>query len=226
MRLSRYFHELHDGYLSEIDDLRSDSDGQDVLERRLRDKRREFDAICGLIDTDPLMLAPALHGAFRVAPGRVRAIERLLAGDPDGFPAWAELSAALEVASWARPLVERALQEDAGETFLATVVGLEHLLANQRGDAGRGARGGDREAADDDGDRARRDGDSGDDADARGDRLDDDRRAEEGDGRRRGRLDSDDDGDDDGDDGDDDRDTDERVDDFLERQGFDRRNER
>ncbi|HMS77970.1 MAG TPA: hypothetical protein PKC20_00240 [Burkholderiaceae bacterium] len=72
MRLSRYFHELHDGYLSEIDDLRSDSDGQDVLERRLRDKRREFDAICGLIDTDPLMLAPALHGAFRVAPGRVR----------------------------------------------------------------------------------------------------------------------------------------------------------
>ncbi len=220
MRLSRYFHELHDGYLSEIDDLRSDSDGRDVLERRLRDKRAGFDAICSLIDTDPLMLAPALHGAFRVAPGRARAIERLLACDPDEFPAWAELSAGLEVASWARPLVERALREDAGETFLATVVGLEHLLANQRGDAGRGARGGDRDAAADDEDRARRDGDSGDDADARDDRPDDDRRAEEVDGRRRGRLDSDDADDDD------DRDTDERVDDFLERQGFDRRNER
>ena len=136
MNLSRYFHELQDGYLSEIEDLRLDSEGHDVLDRRLRDKRAGFAAVVSMIDTDPLMLAPALHGAFHLPPGRVPAIEDLLGCEPDELPSWGELSRLVEVASWARPLVERALEEEAGPAFLATVVGLEYLLSKQRAETG------------------------------------------------------------------------------------------
>jgi hypothetical protein len=136
MNLSRYFHELQDGYLSEIEDLRLDSEGRDVLDRRLRDKRQGFAAVVSMMDTDPLMLAPALHGAFHMPPGRLPAIEDLLGCEPDELPSWGELSRQVEVASWARPLVERALEEEAGPAFLATVVGLEYLLSRQRIDAG------------------------------------------------------------------------------------------
>lgn len=135
MRLSRHFHALHDGYLSEIEDLRLDSEGRDVLQRRLREKRDGFAAIVPMLDTDPLMLAPALHGAFRLPPGRAPAIEALLGRESDELPSWGELAQELELEAWARPLVERVLEEDAGPAFLATVVGLEYLLARQRGEA-------------------------------------------------------------------------------------------
>jgi hypothetical protein len=184
MNLSRYFHELHDGYLSEIEDLRLDSEGRDVLDRRLRDKREGFEAVVSMIDTDPLMLAPALHGAFHMPPGRLPAIEEVLGCEPDELPAWGELSRQVEVASWARPLVARVLEEDAGPAFLATVVGLEYLLAKHRAQAATMA-----------------------DADAPG--------GARGDGE----------GGEDGDRDDDDADLDALADDFLEQQGFDRRNE-
>jgi hypothetical protein len=169
MNLSRYFHELQDGYLSEIEDLRLDSEGHDVLDRRLRDKRAGFAAVVSMIDTDPLMLAPALHGAFHLPPGRVPAIEDLLGCEPDELPSWGELSRLVEVASWARPLVERALEEEAGPAFLETGPAVDPE-----------AEGG-----------ARRERDDGDDRD-------------EGEGED---------------------DVEGLADDFLEQQGFDRRNE-
>ena len=175
MRLSRYFHALQDGYLSEIEDLRLDSEGRDVLQRRLRDKRDGFAAILPMIDTDPLMLAPALHGAFRLPPGRVPAIEDLLTREPDELPSWGELARELELEAWARPLVERALGEDAGPAFLATVVGLEYLLARQRGDApapaGPEAADGDRDGRDRRDDEGERE--DGDDVDDLGDLSED-----------------------------------------------------
>ncbi len=189
MRLSRYFHALQDGYLSEIEDLRLDSEGRDVLQRRLRDKRDGFAAILPMIDTDPLMLAPALHGAFRLPPGRVPALEDLLKCEPDELPSWGELGRDLELEAWARPLVERALEEEAGPVFLATVVGLEYLLARQRGEAPVPAG---PEAAD-------------------GERDGRDRRDDDGEGER--------------DEGEDIDDLGDRSEDFLEQQGFDRRNE-
>lgn len=160
MRLSRYFHELQDGYLSEIEDLRLDSEGRDVLERRLRDKRAGFAAIAPMLDTDPLMLAPALHGAFTVLPGHASEIDELLRSEPDDFPPWGELSRRLQVAPWARPLVERALEEAAGPGFLATVVGLEHLLSRQRPEPAAGTAAADGEArVREDGEDEGRDGD-------------------------------------------------------------------
>lgn len=136
MRLSRYFHALRDGYFSELDDLREDSEGRDVLKARLRDKRDAFPTLAAMLDIDPLMAAPALHGAFALGDRRIPAIEDLLGREPDDFPSWAEVGAQLDIAIWASPMIETALAQDQGEAFLCTVVGLEYVLARDRGDAG------------------------------------------------------------------------------------------
>lgn len=145
MRLSRYFHELRDGYFSELDDLRQDSEGRDVLKARLREKRDAFPTLAAMLDIDPLMAAPALHGAFELGVRRIPALEDLLGREPDEFPSWAEVGAQLDTAIWAAPMIEAALAQEQGESFLCTVVGLEYLLARDRGEPGApaSARGGD-----------------------------------------------------------------------------------
>ncbi|MFM1987222.1 MAG: hypothetical protein RJA99_179 [Pseudomonadota bacterium] len=127
MRLSRYFHELRVDYEAELDDLRTDSEGGHVLDRRLADKRREFAALLPMLEVAPVMLAPAFHRAFDFAAASRERLAALLAGEPGEFPSWAELAAELGVAGWARPLVDRVLAEAGGEDFLATAVALEFL---------------------------------------------------------------------------------------------------
>jgi hypothetical protein len=136
MRLSRYFHALRDGYFSELDDLRQDSEGRDVLKARLRDKRDAFPTLAAMLDIDPLIAAPALHGAFSLGERRIQAIEALLGSEPDEFPSWAEVGAQLDIAPWAAPMIEAALEQEQGEAFLCTVVGLEYVLARDRGEPG------------------------------------------------------------------------------------------
>jgi hypothetical protein len=128
MRLSRYFHELRTEYEAELDDLRTDSDGAHVLDRRLADKRRAFDALLPLIGDAPVMVASCLHRAFSFERASRQRLHALLDGEPGGFPSWAELAAEVGVAGWAAPLVDRALAEDGGEDFLATALGLEFLM--------------------------------------------------------------------------------------------------
>jgi hypothetical protein len=164
MRLSAYFRELHEGYQAELDDLRWDTDGRDVLQSRLRDKRREMPAIVPMIEVDPLMLAPTLHGAFRIPAGRVAPIEALLGLEPDEFPSWAELAAALSHTDWAQPLIELALAQDGGETFLATVVGLEYMHVRTTAASAASAQA-DEDAGEDEEDRDREAGDGDDEAD-------------------------------------------------------------
>jgi hypothetical protein len=105
MNLSPYFHDQLDSYQAEIDDLTSDSEGKDVLQRRLTDKRSGFAAIVGLLDTDPLLLAPAFHGAFSFPENRAEAIEDLLTRVPGDFRPWAEIAGQVRIASWAKPMV-------------------------------------------------------------------------------------------------------------------------
>ena len=61
---SFYFEDIFERYAAEIDDLRSDSEGKDVLKKRLRDKHKEFAFLLSMMDTAPEMVAPAFHGAF------------------------------------------------------------------------------------------------------------------------------------------------------------------
>lgn len=161
MNLSNYFHDQLDGYQAEIDDLTSDSEGKDVLQRRLKDKRSEFAAIVGMLDTDPLLLAPAFHGAFSFPENRAETIEDLLTRVPGDFRPWAEIAGQVRVASWAKPMVALALEQAEGEDFLSLVLGLEYALTRHKS--------GGRDDTDDDG--HARDGDDEDDgseADAQG----------------------------------------------------------
>ena len=127
MRLSRYFHELRTEYEAELDDLRTDSEGKPVLDRRLTEKRKAFNALLPMLEVAPVMVVPAFHRAFDFSRADARTLSALLAGEPDRFIAWAELADQIGIADWAQPLVDRVLAEPAGEIFLLTAVGLEFL---------------------------------------------------------------------------------------------------
>jgi len=130
---SPYFQDTRASYLAELDDLRTDSEGSDVLQRRLKDKRAGFRSVVSMIDTDPLMLAPAFHGAFEFPIDTVPAIEEVLAGEFGEYPPWAAIAPAVSIAEWAQPLVRLALQQPLGEEFMALVVGLEYAGTRHRG---------------------------------------------------------------------------------------------
>lgn len=189
MRLSRYFHELRTDYEAELDDLRTDSEGRPVLDRRLAEKRRELGALLPMMDVAPVMLVPAFHRAFDFSAASRGRLGALLDAEPGEFPSWGELAAELQVAGWARPLVDRVLAEAGGEDFLATAVGLEFLMqaSGAAMPAGAGASSSGDEEGEDRGGRGEDDGDDRDDFDG--------------------------------------EDSEALGEDFLEQQGFDRRNE-
>lgn len=127
---SFYFEDIFERYATEIDDLRSDSEGRDVLKRRMRDKHKEFPFLLSMIDTAPEMVAPAFHGAFRfVSQTLVYGAAHSEPGDGD-FPSWSELARTLEIADWARPLIDQCLKQDGGDSFLVTTAVLEHMLGS------------------------------------------------------------------------------------------------
>lgn len=127
---SFYFEDIFERYASEIDDLRSDSEGKDVLNKRVRDKHKEFSFLLSMIDTAPEMVAPAFHGAFGFSTGKLLHTASNSEPGDDGFPSWAELEASLDIAPWARPLINICLDKDGGESFLVTTAVLEWLLGS------------------------------------------------------------------------------------------------
>ncbi len=143
MKLSRFFNELSSTYAYEIEDLTYDSGGDDVLKKRLKEKRSQFGDLLMMAGTDPTMVAPALHGGLRFSEPAL--LEKLVGAQPDEFPEWAAVAATIEFEPWAEVLVKRALQEDEGEQFMLIAAGLEFILARM-GTAG--ASGSDDRAAD------------------------------------------------------------------------------
>lgn len=131
MKMSRYFAELNENYHAELEDLRHDSEGRDVLQARLKDKRKVFRDLVPMIAFSPEMVAPAFHGAFGFDAGSKTALSELLSREPGEFLSWAELAACVRLSDWALPLVDLALADEQGEDFLSTVVGLEYLRSVQ-----------------------------------------------------------------------------------------------
>lgn len=127
---SIYFEDLAERYSSEIDDLRSDSEGKDVLKKRLREKRDAFAFLMPMLDEAPEMVAPAFHGAYTINDRKM--LDRASRSTPGmpGFPRWKELEKTLGIAPWARPLIAECLAADEadGDAFLVTSVVLEWLL--------------------------------------------------------------------------------------------------
>jgi len=122
---SSFFHNLRSAYQSELDDLRTDSEGHDVLHRRLAEKRSALGFLVKVMELSPEMVAVVLHQAFRfTSPG---VMDHLVAHDADALPAWDSLSNTVEVASWAREIVQTILKEPMGEWFMTIAAALEYM---------------------------------------------------------------------------------------------------
>ncbi|MBW8720622.1 MAG: hypothetical protein JF626_01545 [Polaromonas sp.] len=97
MSVSPYFLDLRSAYQSEMDDLRFDSEGRDVLHQRLAGKRQEMAFLVQMMDTSPEMVAvSSLSGGFALAP-------------------------------WAQDLAHIVLQAPGGDKFLTLTAGLEYM---------------------------------------------------------------------------------------------------
>ncbi|MBS0336064.1 MAG: hypothetical protein JSS40_04500 [Proteobacteria bacterium] len=125
MKMSPFFSELSSSYAYEIEDLTWDSAGDNVLASRLKVKRDQFADLLPMSEFDPVMVAPAFRGAFRF--NSPEAMARLIAGQPDDFPEWAEVESTLELEPWARKLAQRALASPGGEQFMLIAAGLEYI---------------------------------------------------------------------------------------------------
>ena len=130
MKLSPYFHDLRSAYQAELDDLASDSEGNDVLRRRLADKRGEIAFLAKMIELAPEMVAVAFHQGFRFHQPKV--LEHLLRKQPEDLPAWDSLSEAITLEPWAQSLAQTVLREPQGDTFMAVAAGLEYLHQHAR----------------------------------------------------------------------------------------------
>lgn len=136
MKLSRYFSDLRKAYEAELDDLTSDSEGKDVLKKRLAAKRSEIGFLVQMLSYSPEMVAVVFHRAFRFAkPG---AIERLLTLQAEELPAWPELAGVVALEPWAESTAVKVLAEPGGPAFLTVAACLEYLHAHGFGSAQEG----------------------------------------------------------------------------------------
>lgn len=127
MRISRYFTDLMATYLADIDDLKTDSGGDDVLLLRLKEKRSQIPDLMPMIKSNPEMMAVIFHRSIEVIKPKV--IMAYINKEPAHFPSWDSVSASVRFEPWATSFVEKLKAEAGGEQFLLTTVMLEHLYS-------------------------------------------------------------------------------------------------
>jgi acyl-CoA hydrolase len=71
------------------------------------------------------MVAVVLHQAFRFTSPA--AMDHLVAQDSDELPEWESVSGTVEVAGWARDIVQTILKEPMGEWFMTVAAALEYM---------------------------------------------------------------------------------------------------
>ncbi|MEO8021862.1 hypothetical protein [Polaromonas sp.] len=125
MSISPYFLDLRSAYQSEMDDLRFDSEGRDVLQQRLAGKRQEIAFLVQMMDISPEMVAVVFHQGFDFTGKAV--MEHLLTHDGDACPEWSSLAGSFELAPWARDLADVVLDSPGGDKFLTVTAGLEYM---------------------------------------------------------------------------------------------------
>ncbi len=128
MKLSRFFKELSSSYGYEIEDLRYDSGGDDVLASRLKVKRDQFAQLLPMSESAPEMVAPAFHRGFKFKDKAV--LESLVSAQPENFASWETVAAALELEPWAGKLATQALSAPGGEQLMLLAAGLEYILSS------------------------------------------------------------------------------------------------
>ncbi len=153
MTISPYFLELRSAYQSEMDDLRFDSEGRDVLHHRLNGKRQEITFLLQMMDISPEMVAVVFHQGFDFTGKTL--MEDLLTHDADALPEWSSLAAGFELKPWAQDLASIVLKAPGGDQFLTLTAGLEYMAGLPDAPSGTIVRVDDE---DEDGDREGRDG--------------------------------------------------------------------
>ena len=127
MRISHYFTDLMATYVADVEDLKTDSNGDDVLNARLKEKRSQIPDLLPMIKTNPEMLAVIFHKSIVVE--NPETVLSFLDKEPAEFPSWNSISNSIQFAPWAANLVEKLETEIDGEQFLLTTVMLEHLYS-------------------------------------------------------------------------------------------------
>ena len=127
MRISHYFTDLMATYVADVEDLKTDSNGDDVLNVRLKEKRSQIPDLLPMIKTNPEMLAVIFHKSIVVE--NPETILSFLDKEPAEFPSWNSISNSIQFAPWANSLVEKLKTDVDGEQFLLTTVMLEHLYS-------------------------------------------------------------------------------------------------
>jgi len=130
VKISSYFRDLSSAYQAELDDLTSDSEGKDVLRRRLADKRKEIGFLVQMLELAPEMVAVVFHQGFRFT--QPAALEHVLSQHADTVSDWHSLTGAVALEPWAVSLAHTVLQEPQGARFMAVAAALEYLHQNVR----------------------------------------------------------------------------------------------
>ncbi len=130
MHVSPFFHNLHSAYLAELDDMRHDSEGRSVLERRLAERRSEVAFLVNMLELAPEMVTVVLHKAFRFLSAP--AMDKLLACEPDHLDAWEGLRQTIDIAPWAQATVQLLRTQTAGDNFLSVAAALEYMAGSPR----------------------------------------------------------------------------------------------
>ena len=125
MNTSEFFSDLHKAYQAELDDLSQDSEGKDVLKKRLADKRGEIDFLVKMMELSPEMVAVVFHQAFAFSNPAV--MDDLLSFEADELPDWSSLAEDIQIATWAQNLADKVLKEPGGEWFLTVAAGLGYM---------------------------------------------------------------------------------------------------
>jgi len=126
MHISPFFHHLRSAYEAEIDDLTFDSEGLNILQNRLAQRRKEMDFLLQMLEVNPEMLAVVFHQAFRFTS--FAAMDHVLEHESEDLPPWDEVAGKVDIAPWAQELVQRVLQQPKGEWFLTVAAALEYMF--------------------------------------------------------------------------------------------------
>jgi len=125
MQISPFFRNLRSAYQSEIDDMSFDSEGKNVLQQRLTQRRGEMEFLVHMIEMSPEMVAVVFHQGMRFTSNTV--LEHLVAQDSDELPEWDAISSSVTLTPWAQALVQKIVKQPLGEWFLTLATALEYM---------------------------------------------------------------------------------------------------
>lgn len=125
MSTSNYFYQLQSLYEAELEDLRTDSEGNHVLVPRLDEKRQSLGFLLHMMDSNPEMLVVAMHQAFQFS--NAVTMDHLVALEQDELPTWDSLRNEIDIVPWAVDMVRTILNEPLGAKFMTIAAALEYL---------------------------------------------------------------------------------------------------